>query len=669
MNRRRKAIIGGLGLGLVAAAGCLGAPAAGVGTGTGAPGADPGRPNVIMILADDLGFADTSLYGGSIDTPHLAALADAGVTFTDGYAAAPVCAPSRLGLMTGRDPARWGADSNVSARRLPTDLTGDRAPGPAMGKLLQTAGYSTKAVGKWDLSGIDRFMGEDEVQDKPNLPHQLGFDEFYGVLAGLAQYCPENDNSTFAWDAAAGRYRSQDPDQYLTDEFSEQGADFVGQHAAQQDPFFLYLSYNAPHVPLQTRTACSLPAPVQDERARYEEMVRIVDEGVGRVMDALDAADGITGNHSSDPNVRNTIVAFTSDNGPEHDWQTGPLNGRKYSAFEGGVRVPFAMAWPARIPAGTEYNEMVSALDLLPTFATAAGAPWQDGDRPGVDLVPHVLSGRPAHTSLHWRYYGDNVQGGAPVGSARLAIRAGDLKYLRDVTPTGETSEQLYDFDRDYDGDGTPDGHTERHNEATSPRYGEDKRRLIGTWQDWATRLPVAEPFEVFRPATGLPDGFASYGGTWRQTDDARLAVSTDAAADVAASATYFRDSSNEVEVELSGSGSAGLVTRAEAGPVGSPAATTLNGYRTELVTGSDQVRLSRVEAGVAKEVAHGTLPAPVTAGTRYRLRTVHAGSRIEVYVDEAKAISWRDGRPRTGGSIGLHASENAIFDQLRVRP
>lgn len=669
MSRRTTTTIGILSLGLVTAAGSLGtASTEAAGVAGVAAGTDATRPNVIMILTDDLGFADTSLYGGSIDTPNIAALARTGVTFSDGYATSPVCAPSRLGLMTGRDPARWGADSNVSARQLPVDLTGDRAPGPTMGKVLQTAGYSTMAVGKWDLSGITRFMGEDEVQNKPNLPHTLGFDRFYGILAGLAQYCPENDNATFEWDAPAGRYRSQDPDQYLTDEFSEQGADFVSEHASQNAPFFLYLSYNAPHVPLQTRTACSLPAPIQDERARYEEMVRIVDEGVGRVMDSLDAADGVVGNQSTDPNVRNTMVVFTSDNGPEHEWETGDLSGRKYSTFEGGVRVPFAMNWPARIPAGTEYGQMVSGLDLLPTFATAAGASWDDGDRQGVDLVSRVITGQPAHTSLQWRYYGDNVKGGVPIGTARLAVRSGDVKYLRDVTPTGEASEHLFDFGRDYDGDGAADGHTERHDEVANPQYAEDRQRLIHTWQDWATRLPVDEPFQVFRSATDLPDGYASYGGTWRQTDDARLGVSTDAPVDTTAPATFLRDSSSAVDLEMSGAGSAGLVTRAGTGPAGTAAQLRLNGYRTELVTGSDQLRLSRLDDGTPMLIARGTLSTPVQAGTRYRLRTVHTGSRIEVYVDRAKVLSWRDNKPREGGSVGLHASTNATFDNLQVR-
>ncbi|TDD19007.1 hypothetical protein E1218_24840 [Kribbella turkmenica] len=663
MSRHTTATIGVLGLGLVTASGHLGIAAAETVTGAGVAT----RPNVIMILTDDLGFADTSLYGGSVDTPNIAALARAGVSFSDGYAAAPVCAPSRLGLMTGRDPARWGGDSNVSARQLPVDLTGDRAPGPTMGKVLQTSGYSTMAVGKWDLSGITRFMGEDEVQDKPNLPHTLGFDRFYGILAGLAQYCPENDNATFEWDAAAGRYLSQDPDQYLTDEFSAQGADFVSEHAGRDDPFFLYLSYNAPHVPLQTRSECSLPPPIQDERDRYEEMVRIVDEGVGRVMNSLDAADGVIGNHSTDPNVRNTMVVFTSDNGPEHEWETGELTGRKYTTFEGGVRVPFAMTWPARIPAGTQYGEMVSALDLLPTFATAAGAPWDDGDRQGVDLVSRVLTGQPAHDSLQWRYYGDNVKGGVPIGTARLAVRSGQVKYLRDVTPTGDVSEHLFDFGRDYDGDGAPDGHTERHDEVDNPQYAQRRQRLIHTLQDWTTQLSLDEPFEVFRSATGLPDGYAAYGGMWSQTDDARLRVTTDAPVHMTAPATFFRDSSSEADVELSGAGAAALVTHAGTGPAGTTAQLRLNGYRTELVTGSDVVRLSRLEDGVPTVVARGTLSAAVHAGTTYRLRTIHAGSRIEVYVDGAKVLSWRDNQPHEGGSVGLHASATATFDNLRV--
>ncbi|NIK58483.1 sulfatase-like hydrolase/transferase [Kribbella shirazensis] len=630
---------------------------------------EPVRPNVITIVADDLGFADTSLYGGTIDTPNIAALARAGVTFTDGYAAAPVCAPSRLGLITGRDPARWGADSNVSARQLPTDLTGPAAPGPTMARALHDVGYSTMAVGKWDLSGITTNDTEATVQNKPNLPHELGFDQYYGILAGIAQYCPENDNETYRWDPAAGRYRSDEPGQYLTDAFSDRAAGFAGDHAGKDDPFFLYLAYNAPHVPLQTRSECSLPPPAADERSRYEEMVRIVDEGVGRVLAALDAADGVVGNSATDANVRNTIVVFTSDNGPEHEWQTGDLRARKYSAFEGGVRVPFAMSWPAMIPPGTRYGEMVSALDLLPTFAAAAGAPLDLSERPGVDLVPPVLGGRPAHTSLQWRYYGDNLKGGAPLGSARLAIRSGDVKYLRDVTPTGESTEYLFDLGRDYDGDGSPDGHTEQHNEVANPQYDESRQRLIHSWQSWATHLPVNEPFEVFRPATGLPDGYTSYGGTWSRAAGAQLQVVTDTPARVMAPATYFRDSTAEADVRLSGAGAAGLVTHGSTGPAGTPGQYRLNGYRTELIAGSDQVQLSRVDDGVARIVARGKLAEPVRSGTTYRLRTVHTGSGIEVSVDGRRTLTWNDREPWAGGSAGLVATADTTFDDFTVKP
>jgi len=668
MAGRTSSLLTALTLGVATAAA---AAPGGAGTQTHAAGASEtaSRPNVIMILADDLGYADTSLYGGTIDTPNIEALASAGVTFTNGYAAAPVCSPSRFGLMTGQSAPSWGGNSNVLSRRQPADLTDPAGPGPTIAMLLHDAGYSTMAVGKWDLSGVTTGDTEETVQDNPNLPHTVGFDEYYGILAGIGRYCPQDDNETYRWDSSSGRYVSDDPDQYLTDEFSERAAEFVADQAGKDDPFFLYLAYNAPHAPLQTRTECSTPPPESERRARYEEMVRILDEGVGTVLGALDAADGIVGNPATDPNVQNTIVVFMSDNGPEHEWQTGDLREGKYTAFEGGVRVPFAMRWPARIPAHRTYDGMVSALDLLPTFATAAGVDWSNGNREGMDLVPPVLSGGVAHDTLWWRYYSDAAKR-APLGTARLAVRSGDLKYLRDVTPTGEASEYVFDLGRDYDGDGRADGFTEQHNEIGNPHYASDRQRLMHSWQRWAAAFPLHEPFDVVRAATHLPDGFAAYGGTWSPTEDARLQVVTDGKARAMAAATYFLDATTEADVQLNDEhGTAGLVTHGTTGPAGKPGQMQLNGYVTELVAGSDRVRLSRVDDGASQVAAEGQLTAPVQVGSTYRLRIVNAGNTIDVYVDGMRVLSWKDPKPWEGGNVGLFATTSATFDDLSVQP
>lgn len=646
---------------------CVATVAAMSATGVAAPGtaADEqadggGQPNILFIFTDDLGYADTSLYGGEIDTPNIARIAQHGVTFTDGYVAAPVCSPSRHSLLGGHSASRFGADSNFLGRLVLPDQADDEPPGPSMARVLDDQGYATMAIGKWDISGVRRGFTAEEVRGQPNLPDEVGFDEYYGMLNGIAEFCPAGENELFEYDAADDSYQPREPSKYVTDEFSDRAADYVSAHAGADDPFFLYLSYNAPHVPLQLPDDCER-ATGEDARPAYEEMVRIMDRGIGRVLTALDAADGTLGN-VDDANVDNTMVVFVSDNGPQHAWQSGDLRGHKSTVFEGGIRVPFTMSWPARIDSGTTYSHMVSALDLIPTFARAAGAAIDPSAYDGVDLVSHVNSSAAAHDSLSWRYYNDSVKTGeVPLGTVREATRSADAKYIREVRPDGEVQEYLFDFGRDYDGDGVPDGHTELVNENANPAYREIRQQLIAKHNRWNEQNPVRESFDFPRQRTGLPDGWANYGGTWHVDDDASLWGEALDAGTVTAAGSYFRDFSAAVDIRLESEGSAGMLLR---GADGRDTAQPLDGYRVLLNSRSDEVQLIRVEQGLATVVEEAGCD--ITTGTSHQVRATVDGDQLTVQVDGPVVLQWTDPAPLPGGSVGLQViNAAAAFDNL----
>jgi arylsulfatase A-like enzyme len=326
--RLRCARLGALSLGVSLAA--LGAP---VFTTAAAVATTP--PNIVLIVADDLGYDQTSLYGrtGSIPTPNLAALGDDGVRVTDGYVASPVCSPSRSAIMTAREPARVGADSNFLTRGRP-----ERMPTDTFVKNLPSA-YTTAAIGKWDLAGAAAPF------DSDHLPAAMGFDNFYGLLNGEHDYCPPAPGQTNLkeYNPATGNYDNRASTDYLTTEFTNHAVDYIDTHAANSatQPFFLYLAYTAPHVPLETPTTCAGGS--QSDQDRFHDMVTIMDNGIGEVRQSL-ADKGI---------ANNTLVIFLSDNGQQTDFYTGPTRGGKYTLFEGGVRVPFALTWPAVLPAAT----------------------------------------------------------------------------------------------------------------------------------------------------------------------------------------------------------------------------------------------------------------------------------------------------------------------------
>ena len=388
-------------------------------------------PNLIIILTDDQGYADVGFNGcKDIPTPNLDRIAHEGVRCTQGYVTYSVCGPSRAGLMTGRYQDRFGFTNNPTIDPTNADA-GIPLSEKNIAELLDPAGYTSMAVGKWHLG------------THPTLrPLSRGFDEFFGFLSGGHQYFPEeltlNDLSDVKkeWDW----YRTKllrnnervEIDDYLTDELSDAAVDFV-RRRHDEGPFFLYLAYNAPHTPMQATAKYLDRFPqIENERRRtYAAMVSAVDDGVGRLLDALDELEL----------NENTIVFFLSDNGgaTNNASRNAPLRGSKGALFEGGIRVPYAVRWTGTLPAGVDYDHPVSSMDIAATIAARANVSI-DPAKPldGVDLLPFLTGQNPAspHPVLYWRMH----------SREGLAIRRGNDKLILSERDGGKL---LFDLNAD----------------------------------------------------------------------------------------------------------------------------------------------------------------------------------------------------------------------------
>jgi arylsulfatase A-like enzyme len=360
----------------------------------------PRRPNIILIVADDLGYGDLGVQGGrDVKTPNLDRLAAQGVRMTDAYANHASCAPSRAALMTGRYQHRFGFENNPGLAQQSSPTVGLPRDVGILPERLRALGYATAMVGKWHIG----FTPE-------NLPTARGFDRFYGFLDGAMAFTA--DARSGRKDILRGTERAPMP-AHTTEAFTDEAVDFIQDNPNR--PFFLYAAYNAVHAPLQT-TGPYLArfAHVQDpQRRTYLAMLAALDDAVGRIMGAVDSA-GL---------ARDTLIVFTSDNGGP-TWQTtssnGPLNGVKALMLEGGIRVPTLLRWTGRLPAGRTSDAIATGFDFTATALAAAGAP-RTPDLDGVDLTP-ILSGQtrpdPARR-LYWR--------GGPQG----AMRAGPWKLVK----------------------------------------------------------------------------------------------------------------------------------------------------------------------------------------------------------------------------------------------
>ena len=399
--------------------------------------ATPEAPNVIVILVDDLGYVDVSFNAerlgiGSIETPNLDELAEQGLVFTNGYVTFPICTPSRSGLLTGRYPSRFGVEGNIYYNPFDQRL-GLPVEETTFPTYLQEAGYRTGAVGKWQLGGAGRFT-----------PLKRGFDYFYGFLGGRHDYWrvdasrPANANVMPLMENKAPASFTG----YLTDALTDKAIEFV--QSGEEEPFFLYLAYNAPHGPLQAPEELIekyADEPTEDRRI-YLAMVDSLDQNVGRLLEALEQSG----------ERDNTIVFFLSDNGGTTWANNYPFSEGKGSFQEGGGRVPFIASWPARWLQGQEYEPAVISLDIAATVLGAAKAAVTDEARPveGVDLDPYLRGEEegPPHEALYWRDSREDQLAVVRSGDWKLIHVKGETPELYDVGTDPGESEDVFETNR-----------------------------------------------------------------------------------------------------------------------------------------------------------------------------------------------------------------------------
>ena len=406
------------------------------------------KPNILLIVSDDHGYADVGFQGcKDIPTPNIDSLAHNGLRFTNGYVAATYCSPSRAGLMTGRYPTRFGHEFNSVANTI-----GLRRDQTTMATRLKALGYATAAVGKWHLGN-----------QPENRPTKRGFDEFYGTLNNTPFFHPTNFvDSRISDDVRA----VTDPDFYTTDAYADRSVDWLEKNKTK--PWFLYLPFNAQHAPLQApkKYLDRFPKITDGKRRIFAAMMSSMDDAVGRVLAKIREIG----------QEENTLIFFIGDNGGPTASTTsgnGPLRGFKMTTFEGGPRVPFIAQWKGKIPAGKTYDLPVMNLDVLPTAIIAAGgktdASWQ---LDGVDLMPYLTgqkTSRP-HQTLYWRF------------GPQWAVRHGDLKLV--VSKGGSGKPELYDLATDIG-----------ESKDLAAAQPEKVKELQALWDKWsAEQAPASGP-------------------------------------------------------------------------------------------------------------------------------------------------------------------------------
>jgi len=366
----------------------------------------PALPNIVFLLADDLGYADLSCYGRNFSTPRLDSLARDGALLTQAYASSPVCSPTRVALMTGREPGRLrvGLDEPLAFDHeekigLPTDL-------PTLPAQLRKLGYRTSLIGKWHLGKPPNFG-----------PLKSGYDRFFGMYSGYSFYFGHGkDDPSPIIDGE----RILTDHGYLTDLLADKAIEELQLSARETRPVFVSLHFNAVHWPWEGPNDRARSAAIKNAQHRdggsietYRAMLTSLDHNVGRLLDALRALDL----------ERDTLVIFSSDNGGERFSDMWPLTGMKGELLEGGIRVPVLARWPRRIPAGLRSDQLCITTDWLPTLlAAAGGAPDPGFPSDGQDLLPVLAGAEPAHPrTLYWRYKGND----------QAAVRDGNWKYLK----------------------------------------------------------------------------------------------------------------------------------------------------------------------------------------------------------------------------------------------
>ena len=454
----------------------------------------PARPNIVVLLADDLGYGELGCQGNpQIPTPNIDSIAETGIRFTDGYVTASYCSASRAGLLTGKYQTRFGYETNPIGARNEDPTIGLPPSEVTLAQHLRDAGYTTALVGKWHLGGTAAYN-----------PIRRGFDEFFGFMHeghyflpppyhgattmlrrrtlpngdqgrwidGKLIYTTHMGHNEPAYDADNPILRGGQPveeHEYLTDAFTREAVDFI--QRTKNRPFFLYLAYNAVHSPLQGADAyMERFSHVEDVHRRiFAAMLGNLDDSVGEVLDTL-RGEGLE---------EDTLVFFISDNGgPTRELTSSnlPLRGGKGEVYEGGIRVPFMVQWKGTIPAGQTYRRPIISLDVYATAAAIAKAPIPKSRAiDGVNLLPYLTGqreGRP-HDALFWRL------------NQRTAIRQGDWKLVSHRKRGTEPDWQLYNLADDV---------SETNNLAQSEP---DKfRQLVDAWESMNAEMadPASAP-------------------------------------------------------------------------------------------------------------------------------------------------------------------------------
>ena len=420
------------------------------------------KPNIIFILADDLGYGDLSVYGQTdFQTPHLDKLAQQGVRFTQAYSNSAVCSATRFGLITGRYQyrLRGGLEEPLSSTANAIGLPPEH---PTLPSLLKKVGYNTALFGKWHLGALPTFG-----------PLKSGYDEFFGNYGGAIDYFTHKPG--VGDDVKEDLYEGEVPVHkvgYYTDLIADRAGDFIKkQHA--ETPFFLSLHFTAPHWPWEGPQDEAVAQQIKTlfhydggNLATYAKMVVGLDSAIGRILKAL-AQKGFD---------KNTIVVFSSDNGGERFSRTWPFSGQKSELLEGGLRVPAIVRWPAQIKPKQVTEQVAISMDWLPTLLAAAGATPDENYKPdGENLLPILLGTEKPHSrSLFWRYK----------ANAQSAARSGDLKYLKIAG-----NEFLFNVVEDP---------RERANLAQ--KKPEEFKQLKQQWEDWNnTMLPITTDVRTYK--------------------------------------------------------------------------------------------------------------------------------------------------------------------------
>ena len=413
------------------------------------------KPNAIFILVDDMGYGDIGPYGVTdVRTPHLDRMAREGVKLTDTYAAAPVCTPTRIAFLTGRYQQRTGIEWAIHGIGTP----GLPASETSVASMVKKNGYVTGLMGKWHMGGTPETG-----------PNAHGFDEFFGHLGANIDFFTHREVVPHC--CRPDLFENGEPvkeEGYMTDLITERSVDFIERHAGK--PFFLFVSYNAPHWPFQPPDRLWVATPenrLEGTREDYNGMVKRIDDGVGQILDVLEKR-GLS---------ENTLVIFTSDNGGERLSRTAPFFNHKATLWEGGIRVPGLVRWPKHLPSGKTSDQAVITMDFSATILAATGsAPPEGRTLDGIDIVP-ILSGKepPQERIFYWRvpFLGD-CKPQLPYWqcSIQKAVRKGDWKYVRDGV---EQVDMLFDLKTDP---------SERKTLTyEKPELVEEMKRLVASWE------------------------------------------------------------------------------------------------------------------------------------------------------------------------------------------